>query len=114
MIKKEDYKNVVKFWDNDEIQNYYPEWVDDETLLDSLASQNMSGIVIEGKTFPIAFDREKSLIIVFDVPELPKELADKAVDALRNCSWSDQPITDKNNYISVVNGLYNIYQNYAF
>ena len=114
MIQKNDFKNVVKFWDNDEIQKYYPEWVDDETLLDAFADSNMSCIVINGETFPIAFDKEKALIIVFDVPELPEELADKAVNILQNCPWDDRPVTDKDNYISVVNGLYNIFQDYAF
>lgn len=114
MIKPRDFTHIVKFWDADEIVNYYPEWYEDDSILDSLANQNMSGIIIDGETLPIAFDKEKSLIIVFDVTDKPQELADKAVEILKNCPWDDRPIEDENNCIYVVNGLYNVFQKYAF
>lgn len=113
-MTREDYTNVVQFWDNDRITEFYPDWYENDSLLDTFADSNMSCIVIEGKTLPIAFDREKSLLILFNVADVSQELANKAEQVLQDCEWEPDPKADPDNRIEIINGLYNIVEIYNF
>lgn len=112
MIKKEDYNMVIKFYDNCALE-YYPEVEDDEELLDMFGGSNSSYMCIRGEEIPILLDRDKSLIIVFDQYD-SKANPDEAVEILKNCNWDDTPLKDKDNYIAIINGMYNYYEIYNF
>lgn len=112
MIKKSDYYTVIKFYDNCALE-YYPEVDGNEELLDMFADSNMSYVCLRGEHIPIAFDKDKGLIMVFDQCDTKVDPTE-AVEILKNCEWDDTPLRDRDNYIAVINGMYNFYEVYNF
>lgn len=100
-IKREDYDRVVKWEDLGCYDYCYC-----EEALDKFADTNMDFVRIEGREIPIALDCDNRVMIVFDVDGV-FDLANPAVEILEKCKWDDTPVTDMQNCICLIDGMYN-------
>ena len=109
---RNDYKQVLRVM-VDGVEDYYLDTDCPTDVEEKFASSNMSYIRINGMDMPIAFDRERGLILVFD-RDYDLDTSAKAVEILTK--WKmDTPATDEDNHIGIVDGMYTYsYLKYAF
>ena len=99
-IKREDYDRVVK-WEDLGLYDY-----EDPDDWEGYMDTNMDFVRIDGREIPIALDKNNRIMIVFNVDGV-FDLADPAVKILENCKWDDTPVTNFQNCICLIDGMYN-------
>ncbi len=106
-IKREDYDHVVTLED----LSSWDYMTHEEAM--AFADPNMDLVIINGKSISFGFSKENRTIVVFGV-DGTFDIADQAVEILKNCKWESAPVKDKNNCIALIEGMYNCRLYYNF
>lgn len=99
-IKREDYDHVVTLED----LSSWDYMTHEEAM--AFADPNMDFVRINGKEIEFGFSPENRTIVVFGV-DGTFDIADQAVEILKNCQWEDRKIEDYNNCICLIDGMHN-------